>query len=137
MRRRLVVLLAAFVATAIAATAAQAETAARGQRPDEAAGEAHRGLRRPGAGVLERPGERTTIKNPTGFEAALSQAVAKQLGITKVEFLRAPFGGLFSPAPKKYDFAMEEVTITSQRAKVVGFSAPYFDANQGVLIARA
>src|SRR5204863_6932089 len=53
---------------------------------------------------------------------------------SKVQYLRAPFGGLFSPAPKKYDFAFEEVTITAQRAKVVSFSTPYFDANQGVLI---
>jgi polar amino acid transport system substrate-binding protein len=76
----------------------------------------------------------TTIKGPTGFEAALSQAVARRLGLRKIVYMRAPFGGLFSPAPKKYDFAFEEVTITSQRAKVVAFSAPYFDANQGVLI---
>lgn len=76
----------------------------------------------------------TTIKNPSGFEAALSQAVAKQLGISNVVDVRAPFGGLFSPAPKKYDFAMEEVTITAERAKVVSFSSPYFAANQGVLI---
>src|SRR5439155_10405419 len=46
----------------------------------------------------------------------------------------APFSGLFSPAKKPYDFALEEVTITTQRAKVISFSAPYFDANQGVLI---
>jgi polar amino acid transport system substrate-binding protein len=76
----------------------------------------------------------TTIKNPTGFEAQLAQAIAKNLGISKVVFVRAPFGGLFSPSPKPYDFAMEEATITAQRAKVVSFSAPYFDANQGVLI---
>ena len=76
----------------------------------------------------------TTIKNPSGFEYALSQAIAKQLGIGNVVYLRAPFGGLFSPAPKKYDFALEEVTITTERAKVVSFSSPYFDANQGVLI---
>jgi polar amino acid transport system substrate-binding protein len=76
----------------------------------------------------------TTIKNPSGFEYSLSQAIAKKLGITKVQYLRAPFGGLFSPAPKKFDFAFEEVTITAQRAKVVSFSTPYFAANQGVLI---
>src|SRR5437870_8128765 len=76
----------------------------------------------------------TTIKNPSGFEYALSQAIAKKLGITKVQYLRAPFGGLFSPATKKYDFALEEVTITAPRAKVVSFSTSYFDANQGVLI---
>jgi polar amino acid transport system substrate-binding protein len=76
----------------------------------------------------------TTIKNPSGFEWALSQDIAKQLHITKVQYFRAPFSGLFSPATKKYDFALEEVTITPERAKVVSFSAPYFDANQGVLI---
>lgn len=76
----------------------------------------------------------TTIKNPTGFEAALAQAVAKQLGLAKITYVRAPFGGLFSPAPKPYDFAFEETTITPERAKVVSFSVPYFDANQGVLI---
>jgi polar amino acid transport system substrate-binding protein len=76
----------------------------------------------------------TTIKHPSGFEYALSQAIAKKLAIPKVVYLRAPFGGLFSPAPKKYDFALEEVTITKQRAKVISFSVPYFNANQGVLI---
>src|SRR5438874_4148337 len=76
----------------------------------------------------------TTIHNPTGFEAGLAQAIAKQLKIKSVQFLRAPFGGLFSPASKPYDFALEEVTITTQRSKVVTFSTPYFDANQGVLI---
>ena len=54
----------------------------------------------------------TTIKNPTGFEAQLAQAIAKNLGIGKVVFVRAPFGGLFSPSSKPYDFAMEEATIT-------------------------
>src|SRR5262249_19742572 len=72
----------------------------------------------------------TTIHNPTGFEAALAQAIAKQLKIKTIQYLRAPFGGLFSPATKPFDFAFEEVTITPQRAKVVGFSAPYFNANQ-------
>jgi polar amino acid transport system substrate-binding protein len=76
----------------------------------------------------------TSIRNPTGFEAGLSQAIAKKLGLTKIVYVRAPFGTLFSPAPKKFDFAMEESTITVARAKVVSFSAPYFNANQGVLI---
>ncbi len=76
----------------------------------------------------------TTILHPTGFEAGLAKAIAGQLHISKITYLRAPFGGLFSPARKPYDFALEEVTITPQRAKVVSFSTPYFDANQGVLI---
>jgi polar amino acid transport system substrate-binding protein len=80
----------------------------------------------------------TTIKNPSGFEYGLALDVAQQLGIGKahVTFLRAPFATILLAGKKPYDFAMEETTITPQRAKVIGFSAPYFDANQGVLIAK-
>jgi len=79
-----------------------------------------------------------TIKHPTGFEHSLALDVAKQLGISaaNVSFLRAPFATILLAGKKPYDFAMEETTITAQRAKVVGFSAPYFSANQGVLIAK-
>lgn len=79
-----------------------------------------------------------TIKNPSGFEYGLALDIAQQLGISKsnVTFLRAPFATILLAGSKPYDFALEETTITSQRAKVVGFSAPYFDANQGVLIAK-
>jgi polar amino acid transport system substrate-binding protein len=79
-----------------------------------------------------------TLKNPSGFEYGLALDVAKQLGIAanNVTFKRAPFATILLAGSKPYDFAMEETTITPQRAKVIGFSAPYFDANQGVLIAK-
>ena len=80
----------------------------------------------------------TTINNPAGFEYGLALDVAKQLGISKVNvtLLRAPFSTILLGGKKPYDFAMEETTITPQRAKVIGFSNSYFDANQGVLIAK-
>jgi polar amino acid transport system substrate-binding protein len=80
----------------------------------------------------------TTLKNPSGFEYGLALDVAKQLGIsmTNVTFKRAPFATILLAGKKPYDFAMEETTITAQRAKVIGFSAPYFDANQGVLLGK-
>ncbi|MFZ0341637.1 MAG: ABC transporter substrate-binding protein [Gaiellaceae bacterium] len=80
----------------------------------------------------------TTIKDPSGFEYGLALDVAQQLGISKqnVTFLRAPFATILLAGKKPYDFAMEETTITPQRAKVIGFSSSYFDANQGVLIAK-
>lgn len=79
-----------------------------------------------------------TLKNPSGFEYGLALEVAKQLGINKsnVTFVRAPFATILLAGKKPYDFAMEETTITPERAKVVSFSAPYFDANQGVLLAK-
>ncbi len=80
----------------------------------------------------------TTLSNPAGFEYSLALDVAQQLGISKsnVTLLRAPFATILLAGKKPYDFAMEETTITRDRAKVVGFSDPYFDANQGVLIAK-
>ena len=79
----------------------------------------------------------TTLQHPSGFEYGLALDVAQQLGISKsnVTFRRAPFATILLAGKKPYDFAMEETTITAQRAKVVSFSSPYFDANQGVLLA--
>lgn len=124
-------LIGAALATAVTASAALAGASAV---PLKNPGQLTVGFDVPATGFWNGRVTGTTIKNPTGFEAALSQAIAKQLHISKIVYVRAPFGGLFSPAPKKYDYAMEEATITPQRAKVVTFSAPYFDANQGVLI---
>src|SRR2546422_4745518 len=125
------VLLAASIALlAMTATAGARSLAV----PTKQAGKLIVGFDVPAPGFWNGHATGTTIKNPSGFEYALSRAIAKKLGISKVEYLRAPFGGLFSPSPRKYDFAFEEVTITAERAKVVSFSAPYFDANQGVLI---
>ena len=125
--------LALVVVIALAATATAA-FATRAAAPTMTTGTLTVGFDVPAPGFWNGRVTGTTIKNPTGFEASLAQAIAKQLGDSKVVFVRAPFGGLFSPAPKHYDFALEEVTITTERAKVVGFSSSYFDANQGVLI---
>jgi polar amino acid transport system substrate-binding protein len=80
----------------------------------------------------------STLKHPSGFEYGLALDIAKQLGISanSVTFQRAPFATILLAGSKPYDFAMEETTITPQRAEVIGFSSSYFDANQGVLIAK-
>jgi len=127
---KFIMLAAALVAGAAIAVTASAQSTPPTKQP----GKLIVGFDLPAPGFWNGRASGTTIKNPSGFEYELSQAIAKQLKIPKVEYLRAPFGGLFSPAPKKYDFAFEEVTITAARKKVVAFSTPYFDANQGVLI---
>ena len=83
----------------------------------------------PVAGFVELP-----IDHPRGFEVDLGAAIAQQLKIPKVRWVNTPFSGLFSPAPKAFDIAINEITATPQRAKVVDFSDSYFDANQGFLI---
>ncbi|TMK69690.1 MAG: amino acid ABC transporter substrate-binding protein [Actinobacteria bacterium] len=121
-----------------AGVAALAVTSAAGAQslavPTKKAGKLTVGFDVPAPGFWNGRATGSTIKNPTGFEAGLAKAIATQLKIGKVQYLRAPFSGLFSPATKPYDFALEEVTITPARAKVVTFSTSYFDANQGVLI---
>jgi polar amino acid transport system substrate-binding protein len=83
----------------------------------------------PVKGFVELP-----IDDPKGFEVDLADAIAEELGVPKVVWMNTPFTGLFSPAPKDFDMAINEITITPERDKVVDFSVPYFDANQGFLI---
>jgi polar amino acid transport system substrate-binding protein len=128
--KRLAVILA--VVSGVVTTAALAGSAA--SPPTKKPGVLTVGFDLPAPGFWNGHASGTTIKNPSGFEYSLAVAIGKQMGVPKLEFLRAPFGTLFSPSPKKFDFAFEETTITAQRAKVVTFSVPYFDANQGVLI---
>jgi polar amino acid transport system substrate-binding protein len=83
----------------------------------------------PAPGFLNPP-----RSNPTGFEADVANEIAKRLGLDTVKWVDTPFTSLFSPAPKKFDFDINEITITPERDKVVDFSVPYFDANQALLV---
>ena len=119
------------------ARSSPATASAQSAPPTKEPGKLIVGFDLPAPGFWNGRASGTTIKNPSGFEyAALEGDREGSWRSRSVEFLRSPFGGLFSPAPKKYDFAFEEVDDHAQRAKVVGFSTPYFDANQGVLIAK-
>ena len=73
--------------------------------------------------------------NGKGFESAVAFAVAKQLGYssTQVTWVKAPFNSVIAPTPKSFDFDVNEVSITPQRAKVVDFSAGYYDVAQAVV----
>jgi len=93
------------------------------------AGQLTAGAEFPVKGFVELP-----IDNPKGYEVDLAKEIAQQLNIPKVKWVNTPFSGLFSPAPKNFDVAINEITITPERAKVVDFSIPYFNANQGFLI---
>jgi polar amino acid transport system substrate-binding protein len=85
----------------------------------------------PVKGFVELP-----IDDPKGFEVDLADAIAKELGGPKVQWVNTSFAGLFRPGPKDFDMAINEVTITEERSNVVDFSVPYFDANQGFLITK-
>jgi len=74
-------------------------------------------------------------ENDKGFEGAVAYAVATKLGYSdsQVTWVRAHFDAVISPAPKNFDFDINEFSITADRAKVVDFSSGYYDVTQAVV----
>jgi polar amino acid transport system substrate-binding protein len=68
-----------------------------------------------------------------GFEVDFVKEMAKRLGINEVKFVEMPFSGLVAGQQCECDIDFSQVTITEERDRVVDFTEPYFDANQGVL----
>ncbi|MBC7462654.1 MAG: amino acid ABC transporter substrate-binding protein [Actinobacteria bacterium] len=79
--------------------------------------------------------EDNTPSNGKGFESAVAYAVAKQLGYpkSKVKWAKAPFNAVIQPGKKSYDFDINEVSITPERAKAVDFSSGYYDVAQAIV----
>jgi polar amino acid transport system substrate-binding protein len=71
--------------------------------------------------------------NPTGFEVDIAEEIGTRLGL-ETKWIEFVWTNLFSPAPKPFDFDINETTITDERDQVVDFSIPYFEANQSVLV---
>jgi len=69
-----------------------------------------------------------------GFEVDLAKEIAKRLNLATTKFVEMPFAGLVAGQQCDCDINFSQVTITPDRAKVVQFSEPYFDANQGILV---
>lgn len=73
--------------------------------------------------------------NGEGYESAVAYAIAEQLGYSddQVTWAVVPFNAVVSPGEKKFDFDVNQVSITEQRAKAVDFSSGYFDVSQVVI----
>src|ERR687891_178206 len=76
--------------------------------------------------------------NGKGFESAVAYAVADELGFQKseVKWTVVPFNSSYAPGPKKFDFDINQISITPAREKVVDFSDPYYVANQAVVLGK-
>jgi polar amino acid transport system substrate-binding protein len=70
-----------------------------------------------------------------GFEAAVAYAVATQLGFSKdeVKWVRTTFDSAVTPGEKNFDFNLQQFSITTDRAKAVDFSSPYYTAPQAIV----
>ncbi|WP_432927662.1 ABC transporter substrate-binding protein [Microbispora sp. CA-135349] len=73
--------------------------------------------------------------NGQGFESAVAYAVAGKMGFTKDEVAWAvvPFDSSFAPGPKQFDFDINQISATPERAKAVDFSQGYYTVKQGVV----
>jgi polar amino acid transport system substrate-binding protein len=74
-------------------------------------------------------------ENAKGFEGAVAAAVAQKMGYqpSEVTWVRQPFDAAIQPGPKKWDFDINEFSISEDRKKAVDFSSPYYDVTQAVV----
>jgi polar amino acid transport system substrate-binding protein len=77
--------------------------------------------------------------NGKGFESAVAYAIADQLGFSpaEVDWVVEPFNASYAPGPKDFDFDVNEISITPAREKAVDFSAPYYTANQAIVVLKS
>lgn len=76
--------------------------------------------------------------NGRGFESAVAYAIARQLGFAEdeVKWVVEPFNSSYAPGPKRFDFDVNQISISPQRARAVDFSSPYYTAPQAVVALR-
>ncbi len=73
--------------------------------------------------------------NGQGYESAVAYAVAARLGFkpSQVTWAYEPFDNSYAPGPKKFDFDINEISYSTQRAQVVTFSDSYYDVQQALV----
>jgi ABC-type amino acid transport substrate-binding protein len=73
-----------------------------------------------------------TIKD--GFEYCLAANMAYRAGLDRVIVVNRSFPQVIAGQASGFDIALSEITITEERRKVVQFTEPYFNSDQGVLV---
>jgi polar amino acid transport system substrate-binding protein len=76
-----------------------------------------------------------TPTNGKGYESAVAYAVASELGFptAKVKWVTEGFDQSYAPGSKSFDFDINEISVTTDRAKVVTFSASYYNTTQSIV----
>ena len=126
--------LVALAALALATTAAYGRTAS--PAPTKTPGTLVVGFGDAAVGFAAGTNRGSEILNPRGYEVDVAKEIARQLGIRKIRWIYTPWTKLFAPGRKSFDVSFQEATITAARKRTVDFSAPYMNANQGVLISK-
>lgn len=71
-----------------------------------------------------------------GFEAALTYALAEELGYAPedVIWVRTGFDEAITPGAKDWDLNIQQFGITEERKQAVDFSSPYFTPTQAIVV---
>jgi polar amino acid transport system substrate-binding protein len=82
-----------------------------------------------------QPWELGDPTNGRGFESAVAYAVAGRLGFTdsQVAWIYVPFDSAYAPGPKDFDFDINQVSYTAERAQQVDMSEGYYYVNQALV----
>jgi polar amino acid transport system substrate-binding protein len=73
-----------------------------------------------------------TVKS--GVEYCMAANIAHRAGLEKVVVQNVAWDGLVAGQTKDFDLAMSQISITTERKKVVEFSTPYFSSDIGVMV---
>jgi polar amino acid transport system substrate-binding protein len=86
-------------------------------------------------GDQKKPWKVSDPRSGKGYESAVTYAIARQLGFARdaVVWKYVPFNNSFRPGNKPFDFDINQISITPQRAKAVTFSKPYYYVNQAIV----
>jgi polar amino acid transport system substrate-binding protein len=86
-------------------------------------------------GSKTAPWELGDPTNGQGFESAVAYAIAGQLGFTReqVAWTYVPFDNSFKPGPKGFDFDINQISFSAERAQAVDLSDGYYFVNQAVV----
>jgi polar amino acid transport system substrate-binding protein len=73
--------------------------------------------------------------NGRGFESAVAYAIAEELGFSRdqVEWIYVPFANSYAPGEKEFDFDINQISYTDERAQAVDMSEGYYFLNQALV----
>lgn len=76
-----------------------------------------------------------TPSNGQGYESAVAYDVGGLLGFSHrhVKWVTEAFSSSYAPGPKKFDFDINEISVTPDRQKVVTFSSSYYNTTQSIV----
>ena len=76
-----------------------------------------------------------TPSNGRGYESAVAYDVAGLLGYdsSHVKWVTQAFSSSYAPGPKKFDFDINEISVTPERSTVVTFSNSYYNTTQSIV----